>query len=420
TPDQPLEVRLDPWHTTYDWDRRNDVAGPNPLGLGGAQAVFDWPFLDQSNRDHALVALSPMAWYSNGGAMTIGVRARTNYAGLVDRYDFGLAVGTASRTTARGLAPSGASRVQAWWRFENPYPGFASAPLIGLSGGAALLDGIARVDLSQRWDLSPLWTARGPQVSASLGATGAYPYDRAMLPEGWDDRALTELHGTFGIRVPRALLADSGYSSVDAGAGVGVAAHAPSTYGRAELTARSANYWNGGANALLLRAYGALSSATPAQAALHLSAESPLETFANDWYRPQGAILKRPGVNFLPFGGAGLRAYDPMVTVRRILAVNGEMAQRLVPMFFDRLSLWGSVFGDAGFASSTTYTLDGAFLADAGAGLAVRGKLYDRDVTLRLDVPLFAHQPALAGGRGLTKSGADVAARWVFSFSDLW
>jgi hypothetical protein len=52
--------------------------------------------------------------------------------------------------------------------------------------------------------------------------------------------------------------------------------------------------------------------------------------------------------------------------------------------------------------------------------VSVRGRLYDRDVTMRLDLPLMVHQPALAGGRGLTTSHATVAARWIFSFNDLW
>ena len=93
---------------------------------------------------------------------------------------------------------------------------------------------------------------------------------------------------------------------------------------------------------------------------------------------------------------------------------------RLAADVFSHVSLWGSLFGDAGFAASDTYLLNGAFLADAGAGLALRGRLYDRDVTMRLDAPLAVQQPGLAGGGGLTSSHATVAARWTFSFGDLW
>ena len=134
TATKPSEVRLDPYHTTYDWDRRNDVVGPTWFGLSGAQPVFDWPFLDQTNRDHALVALSPMFWYSDPGAATIGVRARTSYLGLVDRYDFGLAVTSGLRAMPGRPSPKGLSRVQAWWRFKNPYWSSLSRPAMGLAG----------------------------------------------------------------------------------------------------------------------------------------------------------------------------------------------------------------------------------------------------------------------------------------------
>jgi hypothetical protein len=422
---QPLEVRIDPLHFTADWDRRNDVAGGAWFGLGGAQTVYDWPFLDQASRDRALLALSPMAWYSDPGALTIGLRARSNYMGLVDKYDFGLAVTTDSRAALPGPSPHGVSRLQGWWRFENPYMGLATHPLIGVAGGAALLDGVAKLDLAKTWDLSPFYQARALQVAATVGVTGAYVYDKAMLPEGWDDRSLTQAWGDVVARVPTSPFADSGSTTyrVSAAAG-GLARQGSGGYSRGELEATSVGYFVDGYEALIVHGYAAASNDPPSQAALHLSSADPLSTFDDDWYRPRGAILKRPGVNFLPFGGAGLRGYDPSITVRRIAAASVELAQRVTvadsTTVRGRLGLWFSAFGDFGLASSTTGQLDGGFLADAGVGLSVRGRLYDRAVTLRLDAPLIVHQPGLAGGGGLTRSHADIAARWVFSVRDLW
>ncbi|HVA58797.1 MAG TPA: M1 family metallopeptidase [Gemmatimonadaceae bacterium] len=455
TAGKPLEVRLDPWHTTYDWDRRNDVVGPALFGLSGAQAVFDWPFLDQASRDHSLVALSPLVWYSETGALTLGMRARTSYLNLVDRYDFGLAVTSASRATASGAVPVGISRVQGWLRFENPYIPDADRPLMGLKGGGALLDGIAKLDLAQTWDLSTLWTARGPRMSATLGAVGAYIYDQAMVPAYWERRSLTEVNGAFSLRAPAAAFdAGDGDVSVVADVALGFSplpsdrylyrpvtpaspgqgpqigflgegatptlAGASSAYGRVELAVGSMNTWDAGDERLALRLYGGLSNDPPAQRALHVSATDPLANFENDWYRPNGSILTRPGLNYLPLGGAGLRGYDQALTAKRIVAANGELSQRLATQVFSELSLWGSLFGDAGFASSDTYQLNGSFLADAGVGLALRGRLYDRDVTFRLDAPLIVQQPALAGGGGLTHGHATIAVRWTFGFADLW
>jgi hypothetical protein len=57
-------------------------------------------------------------------------------------------------------------------------------------------------------------------------------------------------------------------------------------------------------------------------------------------------------------------------------------------------------------------------LADAGVGVALRGYVYDQDVTLRVDIPFLVAQPVLAAGRA---GGSQAAAwRWTFSFKDLW
>ncbi|HET7631201.1 MAG TPA: M1 family metallopeptidase [Gemmatimonadaceae bacterium] len=419
TASRPLEVRLDPLHTTYDWDRRNDVPGPRAFGLTGARPVFDWPFLDQSNRDYALVKLSPLAWYSDPGALTVGMRARTSYLDLVDKYDLGLAVTSGLRATPGYATPKGISRLQGWVRVADPYwPSLYPRPMLRRSGGIAALDGVLEVDATHGWDLSPFWTARGPTVSLSLGATGAFPYDRGMLPAYWENRGLAELHGAFDVSIPHDPLGGVGTMGLRATAAMG--ATTSKGYARVELTGTSVSELIDGVSTLSLRVYTAASSDPPAQRALHLSVSDPLATFQDNWYRPRGSILTQRGVNFVPLGGAGLRGYDPAVTMNRIVAGNAELAQRLVPDVFSRLSLWASVFGEAGFASSDTFVLDGALLADAGAGISLRGRLYDRPVTLRLDAPLLVQQPALAGGRGLTTSNATLAARWTFSIGDLW
>ncbi|MGH7670107.1 MAG: hypothetical protein ACRENQ_11505, partial [Gemmatimonadaceae bacterium] len=419
--------------------------GQNWFGLSGAEPVFDWPFLDQANRDHSLVALSPMVWYSDPGALTVGMRARSSYLSLVDQYDFGLAVTSGLRTTPGHPAPSAISRVQGWWRFQNPYWDLLGKPAIGTSAGVAVLDGVAKLDFSQHWDLSPFWTAVGPRIGATLGVTGAYPYDRGMLPAGWEDRSLTEVHGSMDFQLPRSALGDEGSMRLAVSAAAGLANPAqrvpgsgfvltsgpaaayslgpvaePAGYGRVEVEGTSVSTYADSASLLSLRLYGAVSNTPPAQRALHLSASDPLSNFADNWYRPQGSILTSSGVNYLPLGGAGLRGYDPSVTVNRIVAGNVEVSQRLARRVFSGLSVYGSAFGEAGFAASTTYQLNGSLLGDAGVGLSLRGKLYDRDVTMRLDLPLVVQQPGLAGGRGLVRPNGTVAARWVFSFDDLW
>jgi hypothetical protein len=58
-------------------------------------------------------------------------------------------------------------------------------------------------------------------------------------------------------------------------------------------------------------------------------------------------------------------------------------------------------------------------LLDAGVGASLRGRIYDRDVHFRLDLPLFVKQPSLAGGPSFARKGS-LGLRYVFSLTDWW
>ena len=58
-------------------------------------------------------------------------------------------------------------------------------------------------------------------------------------------------------------------------------------------------------------------------------------------------------------------------------------------------------------------------LLDAGVGASLRGRLYDRDIHMRLDLPLFVKQPGLAAGPSFARKGS-LGFRYVFSLSDWW
>jgi hypothetical protein len=86
------------------------------------------------------------------------------------------------------------------------------------------------------------------------------------------------------------------------------------------------------------------------------------------------------------------------------------------------------VFADLGIGTSTLVALtDSASqasgkrtsgLGDAGGGLVLRGRFYDRDVHLRLDVPVFVNKTALAGGK--LGRNTSVSLRWWITTGDLW
>ena len=412
---RPQEVRLDPLHTTADWDWRNDKVGHALLGR--ARFVFDWPFLDQADRDRGVVALMPMAWYSEPGGLNVGARARASYLTWIDRRELGIAVSSRARGP---FDASEVSRLQVWGRTENPYLPFFSRPLVGVGAGVAFLDGIAKLDVIRTWDLSPFFFARGPRIAALAAITAAYPSDRNFLPELWSDEGITDLSGTASLRLPLSgRVVDSVYARTGGvigfadGSGTDLVARG---YGRLEAELHAVSYTDS-LTRLWGRVFAGGTANTPLQRALYAATRDPVATFENHFYRPSGALLKRLNSDvsselaYLPLGGAGLRGYGPGVPLDRVVAANVEARRRLTRPFGGPrgLAVWGAVFADVATGSLDPRTPDDqTFFADAGPGVSVRGRLFDRDVQIRLDLALYTH-------------GRSRGAPSVFlAFNDLW
>jgi hypothetical protein len=415
TAERPQEVRLDPLQTTVDWDWRNNQRGSAVLGR--SRFVFDWPFLDQSDRERTIVALTPLAWWSDPGGLTVGARARGSYLTWLDRREAGLAV------TSRLRGPFGAStgsRVQAWVRVENPYVPFATRPLVGYRAGAAFLDGIAKLDLSREWDISPFFFARGPRLAATAAFTAAYPTDRNFLPELWTDEGIADVTASATLRLPLVgRVVDSVYARLGAIGGLagGDAASAARGYGRLEAEAHAVAFTDS-VTRIAARLFGGWTTPRmPLQRALYASSRDPISTFENHFYRPRGSLLKELSspvgdVAYLPLGGAGLRGYGPGLPLRTIVSLNVEGSRRLTaPRGSPRgVALWLSAFADVGVGSIDDQpALDPRreTFFDLGPGLSLRGRFYDRDVRIRVDVPVYAYRG------GPTPSV-------VFSFNDLF
>jgi hypothetical protein len=430
TAERPIRVELDPYHATYDWDWRNNVPATMLLGvIPEPRATFNWPWLDQADRSHTLVALAPAAWLSKPNGAVLGVRAKTNYIGLVDHYDLGLGFATQNPTGPLGRTPSITTRLQLWARADNLYLPGMSRPLMNVSGGVNYLDGLFKADLSKHWNLSPFIYTPGPLVTMGVSATVATPSDSLLLPEQWSNVSVAELGWTMHFR--SVVSRDGQYfdarTSVGGGAAAGNAGGEPTRgYLRAEGSAGVVTPVPLGSvqhpPELHVRLYGGAAHNAPEQRAIFASSADPFTTFNNDLFRARGALFKRPGVNYLPLGGAGMRGFGVDTPLDAVMAVNGELRQRLGAV----RGAWGSAmftvsaFGDIATASSSRYLpLRQNFLADAGAGIAATGRLFDRTLDLRLDAPFFVNQAGLAGWRGLGGNGS-LARRWVLTVGDLW
>ena len=434
TPSRPEEVRLDPYHFTWDWDRRNDVHSRSGLFGRHTRKVFDWPFLEQEDREHNLVRLMPLFWkseprhflpcstepcrFEKSPAGTIGLRARSSFLGSVDRWESGVGL-------TFGHIAATASHVNAWFRSENPYLRGRSRPLMGVGLDGAFLDGIARFDLRRTWDVSPFTLVRGPSITVAARITGAYPTDKSVLPEQWYNNQVTEAGASLTVRMPTE--ADSSYSAAGASVAGGLSrprggSEMAKGYVRAEASATRVQFLEKGAFAFVGRLYAAGESRAPLQRAIFASTQDPFESFWNPWFRPAGAILKENAINVLPLGGAAMRGYSYGVALSRVAAANAELAQRVRTFgnsIDGRRSLWVSAFGDIAAASSDYVVFGGSMLLDAGVSASFRGRLYDRDVHFRLDMPLFVKHPGLAGGPSFARKGS-LGFRYVFSLNDLW
>lgn len=424
----PTQIVLDPFRATFDWDRRNDSPPGTLLWIiPEPKPVFNWPWLNQSDRSHTIVAIAPNAWYSNPQGIAFGLRAKTNYLGKVDLYDFGAAFAARNPTGPTGDRPNAFQRASLWIRGDNLYLPGMRRPAMGYGGGLNFIDGIFKADLYKNWDLSPFILTPGPRISAKAYATVSAPTDSLLLPEQWAQITIGEVGGSGAYRTT--MLADSSFVQVRGALGLGGGINgsngeASRGYVRGEGSVAGVGSLIGTALQVRLRAYGGFAPNAPLQRKVFASAVDPLTSFNNDLFRPRGALFKQENVNYLPIGGAGLRAYGIALPLDAVAAVNGELAQRLGTARGD----WGRAtvsligFGDVARVSSKEYLdLTNSFLSDAGAGLQVRGKLYDRNVNVRLDIPFFANQSGFAAWKTFGRSGGgSFAPRWVLTVGDLF
>lgn len=399
TREEPLEVRLDPYHSSWDWDRRNDVRRSRELH------GVDWPFLQQAHRDRNLSLWRPMAWYSRPGGATIGLRQRSTYLGWLDQAEMGVV------TALEGSSLDWGQRVQYWGRLENPTLPFLSRPAVGWRARVASLDDVLKVDIGRRRELGAAGRSRADEIT--LTSTSSSESD--LRPELWQfgDAGWT-LDLTVSSRWQRTRPTGSHWfssSSVIAGT------CGNCTYAKVEGAIGGVRMLSERARLSSRLYYGDVyGDEIPGQRALLLSAADPVSTFENHWWRPRGGILKRPNVNFLPLGGPALRGYDWTVSTRRIAASNLELSRDVVRT--TALTFGLSAFADGGYLFATKVAGNG-WLVDAGVGVSARGRLFDQPIDVRLDFPVFVHDPVLAIDRGHAGRG-QLAPRWVVSFNDIW
>jgi hypothetical protein len=410
----PDSIMLDPLHTTWDWDWRDNTREPWVGTIHAPDMLVDWPFLDHFSRTRTVIAVAPRLWYSGPQGMMIGVGARSSYVGMTDVHSAVIASATRSPGDVSALAWP-----QVRFRADDVYLSpFMTRPLMGMHVGAAFMDGIMKADLSRRWDLSRFAFANTPKLYVGAGVTMALPLESALLPEQWDDQGVLELQASARLIGPQ--LADSQSNLAWASGGIGTrGGHGGETgfYGRLLAGFETISYLRPYQLRVRARLNGGIAPLAPRQRAIFASSQDPFESFDNDFFRPRGAALKQPSFTLVPFGGAGLRGFSPLLAFEQMASANLDVDQRLGTWKgdFGTLSFWFGAFGDAGVAAAgqSRIGLADHFLADVGVGFNVRGRFYDRDIDLRIDAPIVVNSPlSPVAANGLPKNGI----RWSISW----
>lgn len=420
TAERPSDVRVDPLHSTEDWDRRNDVHAVVPAFDPRATLyTFDWPFLAQSDRDRNLAAVGPKVWYTGPGGVTGAVRVRSSYAaenGVAwDQRELGLALSSRVPIGAPGI-----EHLQEWVTLGNPGAPVASRSSAGATVGAWFLDGITMLEAAQNWNFSPFLYSNGANKRLRVAVDVTLPYDDRWIDSArWNPASVYDANAEYAWRSRRpGTLA----ARVKGFAGVYRENYSQQTHGFQRIEGDVTHTGSFGASTWLahkLRFFAGASHNAPVQRSIGLASLDATDTYTDDFLRGRSALFARSDVNYLVPGGAGLRGYSPLLRVDRAAALNGELAADVVrahaKSMVPAVQLVG--FGDAAWGKLSGAADDRIF-ADAGVGILVREQLWDRRVTVRFDVPLYVRDPLLSVGD--YPGGDRVKFRWTFSFADLW
>ncbi len=405
---EPLKVLLDPYGRTHDWNVRN---GQRSFGLPLFRRAISDSYLDtwftrRTRRDRLTIGWAPLAWYTDAGGWTLGVRQRTDYLGRFDLDELWLTVGT-------GAGADGARHdVDARLVLRNPTwlraPGLTERLDLGRVEGRAFA--ALAVERAGAHAAGTLWV--------SWMRTTAMAYlDTAR----WDDAGTVELAA--GARAWT-----GGRGRLAASVGL-VGGHferwtpgAPAARGEYALaTAEVTAVRDLGGMHLRSRAWGGavLGSAPPRQRRVHVAGADPYGEFADPFVRSRGAPFARSGLPYHTPGLGGLRTYDPALASLHAAGVSGEVEADLARSegpLVRRLAV--ALFADAGAADGDVNAgAPGrlALVSDAGVGVRADHRIGATAFQTRFDFPLWVGAPSLAR-RGQAR-GERFAYRWSFSFA---
>lgn len=419
--ERPGRLVLDPRVRGHDWNMLNNAErgwlGSRGSGAGGVEWRIDDPTRERVRRDRLVSALMPVAWSSDHGGLTLGLRRRANYLG---RYKRDLLLATYAlgdgATERPGLYVSTRDPVGGAARSET---GLAAWWVEGRAGVAVSAERMFRrhrdFGAERRVGFDGMWMA-----------TTDLEY---LDPGRWEDAGTVEAGPWVSVEQRRGEVV----TRVRVGARVGV------LYWQPGLGARSSHRYDferfirasGAASARVPGPFGATlgarvyaggylgESPPPRQRRIMVAGADAYETFTNPLLRSRGALFVRRDFHYHAPGGANLRGFSPRVGGRWAVSVNLEGVRPVLRREYGvlrQVALTAFVDAAAVDTLAVSASTGGRWftpLYDGGLGVVTRHALGDLLWTMRFELPVVVSRPPYAADAD--RLDGRLALRWQVS-----
>jgi hypothetical protein len=439
TAGRPGRIELDPGRQTMDWNYLNNLEGPHLpfrliVGVGRREDHLGWSATSPARRDRLVVNWVPLAWYNDGGGLTLGLQARSNYMGRfeLNRTQVTWPVGA---LRSGDPSPMGRLRPDVYVSLRDPVAGRRAR----VRTEAALWSLEGRTGTRAAWSRD-LGAHFGEPVAAAAGASAALMTvtDARYLDRSrWDDLNTFELSAwaaheretARGVRMSRiAVTVGQSFSPVPIsspffGTNVPPFVYPPgralrgATYARWSVVSRRRVRIGGFDAASRVVLAGTLGgTAVPLQRRVFLAAADPYATFDDPLLRSRGAPFATDGVHYQAPGGGAVRGFTPAVSASWLAGAAVEVGPRLLERPGRRLFSSVSVVGfvDAALLDARAVGRDAA--ADAGIGLRATHRIGPTRFVTRVDFPFLVSRPAY--GVGGAAADRSFKFRWVWSLEE--
>ncbi|MCZ6915194.1 MAG: M1 family metallopeptidase [Gemmatimonadetes bacterium] len=424
TAERPGKLMLDPRVLSYDWNFTNNREGG--LFEGGlfhshdARYRLDTFVHEPAERDRRVISLAPTFWWNDASPAIIGLRSRGNYMGRYNKTTFWIGRGFSTE-----LPVTAGDAFDFSFRWENPL--FFRSPRASQSIAAWSVDGTvgARVQFSKRHARS--FTSTSERTSGYVAEWVATRQALLLDSELWENAGTVEVgrfdHWDFDAWGARWNV------RLNYRAGVvyrkdGTQTTSPKPLGRilgsGALRKPLLGFMVGA------RVFGGVYLADeppPLQRAIPLKGADPYETLSNPFLRTQGAPLAGNDVPYHAPGNANLRAYQPGIGGRWILAGTLEIEKDLLRRSSGVLRRAAIVaFGDAAVVDTLAIrsVAGNAFTPVSDAGIGVRLGLHVGGLSfpVRVEFPVFVSEPLLAHENAPDRER--LGFRWLISLQPIF